>query len=87
MYSHKNQNIGQNLVNKILSNKSKIESVWFGRLLESPMFVIQEASTTKNGVEFCQKYISVIRCNLATSYNDVRRRATLSKVFCHRQTD
>ena len=48
-------------------------------------FVIQKAAIPKNGVEFCQKFIGVIRCSLATSYNDVRRCLNFS--VRGRQTD
>ena len=42
--------------------------------LKSPIFVVQKAAAPKNGVEFCQKSIGVIRCSQATSCDDVRRR-------------
>ena len=53
----------------------------------TPIFVIQKAFTPKNGVEFRQRSIGVIRCSLPTSYDNMRSRATSPKVFCHKQTD
>ena len=35
--------------------KTKVESVQFGCLLKSPIFVIQKVATPKNGVEFAGK--------------------------------
>ena len=52
-----------------------------------PIFVKQNAATPKNKVEFCQKSIGVIRCSLATLYDDVRRHTMSPKVLCQKQTD
>ena len=51
--------------------------ILLGRILKSPIFVIQKAATPKNGVEFCQKSIGVIRYCLDTLYDDVRRHGML----------
>ena len=48
-----------------------------GCLLKSPIFVIQKAVATKNGVEFRHQSIGVIRYCLDMSYDDVRRREML----------
>ena len=52
-----------------------MESARLGRLLKSPIFVVQKAAAPKNGVEFRHKSIGAIRSSLATLYDDVRRRA------------
>ena len=52
-----------------------IENDRLGRFLKLPIFIVQNAAAPKNGVEFCQKSIGVIRCSLATLYDDVRRHA------------
>ena len=49
-------------------------------LLKSPIFVIQKADAPKNGIEFCQKSIGALRCSLATSCDEWRRRATSMKL-------
>ena len=49
-----------------------------GCLLKSTIFVVQKAAAPKNGVEFCQKSIFVIRYFLATLYDDVRCRLKFS---------
>ena len=70
--------------------RTKVENDQLGCLLKSPIFVLQKASTPKNGVELSPKSIGVIRCSLATLYDDVQRCATSKtspKVFCHKQTD
>ena len=54
--------------------RTKVKDDRLGRLLKSPIFVIQKAAAPKNGAEFNQKSIGVIRYCLATSYDDVRRR-------------
>ena len=56
-------------------DKRKFESVQRGRLLKASIFVVQKAAAPKNGVEFCQRSIGVIRCSFIVS--DVRRPATL----------
>ena len=60
----------------IMQNKTKIESDWLGRLIKSPIFVVQMAAAPKNGVEFRQKFIWAISCSVATSYDKIRHRAT-----------
>ena len=57
------------------------------KALKTTIFVVQKAAAPKNGVEFCQKSIGVIRCSLATSCNDVRCCVTLPKLFCHDHTN
>ena len=64
--------------------KNKVQNDQISQLLKSPIFVVQKAAAPKNGVEFRQKSIGLIRCSLATSYNDVRHRATLLKSSCGR---
>ena len=57
-----------------IENKTKVEIDW---LLKSLIFVVQRAAAPKNGLEFPQRFIGAIRCCVATSYDDVRSRATL----------
>ena len=64
-----------------------IENDWLGHLLKLPIFVVQKDFPPKNRVEFREKSIGVIRCSLATSYNDMQRCMTSPKVFCHKQTN
>ena len=54
------------------SKKTQIESDQLGCLLKSPIFVEQKAAAPKNGVEFHQESIGVIRYSLATLYDDVQ---------------
>ena len=49
--------------------------ILLGRILKSPTFVIQKAATPKNGVEFRQISIGVIRYCLSTLYDNLRRNA------------
>ena len=71
------------------STRTKVENDWLGCLLKSPIFVKQKAVVSKNWVGFCQKSIGVIRCTLATSYDDVRRclRFSSSDRQTNRQTN
>ena len=55
------------------------------RLLKSQIFVVQIPATPKNGVEFWQKSIGAIKCNLATSYEYVRFNAISLNVYGHTQ--
>ena len=50
-------------------------------VLKSSIFVIQKATASKTGVQFCQRSIGAIRSSLATSYDAVRRSATSPKFF------
>ena len=54
--------------------RTKVKDDLLGRLLKSPIFIVQKAAASKNGLEFRQKPIGVIRYCLATSYDDVKRR-------------
>ena len=69
-------------VTKYTSAKVFYKILLLGRLLKSTIFVVQKAAAPKNGVEFRQKSIFVIRYFLATSYDDVRCRTTLPKSSC-----
>ena len=60
-------------------SRTTTKDVWLGRLLKSPIFIAQKATAPH------QKSIGVIRCSLATSYNDVRRRLKFSRT--NKQTD
>ena len=42
-------------------NKTKVESYWLGRLLKSPLFIVQRPATPKYGVE----------CLVGTFYDNV----------------
>ena len=42
------------------SKKTKVKTEWLGRLLKSPIFVVQKAAAPKNGVEFRQRSIGVV---------------------------
>ena len=53
-----------------MRNKTKIKSDWLGRLLKSPIFVVQMAAAPKNGVKFRQKFICAGRCSLAMSFDE-----------------
>ena len=57
--------------------RTKVEDDRHGCLLKSLIFVIQKASTPKNGKEFRQKSIGVIRYCLDTLYDDMRRHRML----------
>ena len=50
--------------------------LFWGCFLKSSIFIVQRAAAPKNGIEFRQKSIGAVRCSLATSYDDWRRRAT-----------
>ena len=56
-----------------------VENNWLGRLLKLSTFVVQKAATPKNGVEFCQKSIGVLRCSLAALYNDMQHQLKFSR--------
>ena len=51
-----------------------------GSLIKLPVFVIQRAVAPKTVVEFHQKSTGALRCSLATSYNDWRRRVMTMKL-------
>ena len=53
--------------------------------LKLQFFVKQKGAAQKNGVEFCQMFIGIIKCSLATSYNNVRRHTVLI-IFSFRAT-
>ena len=55
-----------------------VKNGWLGCILKSPIFVVQKkAAAPKNGVEFHQKSIDVIRYCLDTLYDNVRWREML----------
>ena len=64
--------------------RTKVENDWLGSLLKLPIFVVQKAAPPKNGVEFRQMSIDVIKCSLTTSYDDMQHHATLPNVFCYK---
>ena len=68
---HLNDLLFDELVNEI------VKEVDIKDALKSSIFVIQKATTPKNGVDFRQGSLSAIKSSLATSYNVWRRRATL----------
>ena len=45
---------------------------WY--ILKLSILIVQRLALHQNGVEFRQKSIGAIRCSVATSYDDVRRR-------------
>ena len=51
--------------------ETKVENDQLGLLLICPIFFVQKADAQKNGVEFRQKSIGVIRCSLATLDDDM----------------
>ena len=46
----------------------------FGLTKEQSTKLVQKLALHQNGVEFRQKSTGAIRCSVATSYDDVRRR-------------
>ena len=57
--------------------RTKVKDDRLGRLIKSPIFVVQKAAAPNNGVEFHQKSIDVIRYCLDTLNDDVRWREML----------
>ena len=53
-------------------SKTKLENVQLGRLLKSPIFVVQKASTPKYGVKFCKSLLvssDVVQLGRMTIYD------------------
>ena len=57
-----------------------------GCLLKSSIFVVQKTTAPKNGVEFCQGFISAIRSSLAMLYDVWWRRRFFWTSCIHIQT-
>ena len=67
--------------------RTKVKDDRLGRLLKSPIFVIQKAAAPKNGAEFCQKSIGADRCSLARLYDDWQRQPDVYEANWNRQAD